>query len=120
MNDSHAATDREHVDGMAAAAAEQFAAYPASWYPFCAERSLRRGPLTRALLGREMVGFCTASGTITVLDARCAHMSADLGRGRVVGEALQCPFHHWEYATDGRCQRIPAQADIPAFARQRT
>jgi hypothetical protein len=36
----------------------------------------------------------------------------------VIGEALQCPFHHWEYGPDGRCIRIPAQAEVPAFARQ--
>jgi nitrite reductase/ring-hydroxylating ferredoxin subunit len=120
MSDTSAATDREHVNGMAAPAAEQFAAYPASWYPFCTERALCRGPLTLSLLGRGMVGFRTAGSKIAILDARCAHMNADLGRGRVVGEALQCPFHHWEYGTDGRCRKIPAQADIPAFARQRT
>jgi phenylpropionate dioxygenase-like ring-hydroxylating dioxygenase large terminal subunit len=43
-----------------------------------------------------------------------------LGRGRVVGDCLQCPFHHWEYAADGKCRRIPARDAIPPFAAQRT
>lgn len=119
MNDANSATELQHANGAAAPPAVQFSAYPASWYPFCSERELFRGPLTRSLWGRELVGFRTAGGQIAVLDARCSHMNADLGRGQVVGEAIQCPFHHWEYGTDGRCQRIPAQAAIPAFAQQR-
>jgi phenylpropionate dioxygenase-like ring-hydroxylating dioxygenase large terminal subunit len=50
--------------------------------------------------------------------ARCAHLGASLGGGQVVGDCLQCPFHHWEYDVAGRCRRIPATAEIPSFARQ--
>src|SRR5437588_724610 len=101
-----------------APAADHFPAYPASWYLFCRSSDLRRGPLSRALLGRELTAFRTASGRAAVLDARCAHQGANLGHGRVAGEAIACPFHNWEYGPDGRCVRIPAQSCIPAFARQ--
>lgn len=70
------------------------------------------------MLGRRLAALRTSSGRVAVLDARCSHLGADLGRGRVVGEALQCPFHHWEYGADGRCTRIPSAAEIPAFACQ--
>jgi phenylpropionate dioxygenase-like ring-hydroxylating dioxygenase large terminal subunit len=42
-----------------------------------------------------------------------------LGRGRVVGGSIQCPFHHWEYGANGRCTRIPMTTTIPAFAQQK-
>ena len=45
-------------------------------------------------------------------------MGADLTRGRVIGGALRCPLHGWEYAGDGRCVRIPVTAVIPPFACQ--
>jgi phenylpropionate dioxygenase-like ring-hydroxylating dioxygenase large terminal subunit len=45
-------------------------------------------------------------------------MGANLAEGRVVGECLRCPFHHWQFDVTGRCRHIPASADIPAFARQ--
>jgi phenylpropionate dioxygenase-like ring-hydroxylating dioxygenase large terminal subunit len=37
-----------------------------------------------------------------------------------VGETIRCPFHHWRFATDGRCEEIPSQRAIPAFARQQS
>jgi nitrite reductase/ring-hydroxylating ferredoxin subunit len=98
--------------------ADRFPEYPDSWYLFCAARQLRRGPVSRDLAGRRLVAFRTAGGRLAVMDARCGHLGADLGRGCVVGEAVRCPFHHWEYAADGRCVRVPAGGSAPAWARQ--
>src|SRR5262245_51441531 len=98
--------------------ADRFPAYPVSWYLFGLSRQLRRRPLSRAMLGRRLVAYRTAGGPVVVLDARCSHLGADLGRGRVVGECIQCPFHHWEYGPDGRCTHIPVTDDIPPTARQ--
>ncbi len=92
--------------------------YPASWYPFCTSRQLRGKPISKRILGRQLVAFRTASARVAVMDARCVHMGADLGRGRMVGESIQCPFHNWEYGLDGHCVHIPATAAIPHFARQ--
>jgi nitrite reductase/ring-hydroxylating ferredoxin subunit len=97
--------------------ASRFPAYPASWYLFGRGDELRRGPVSKDLIGRRLVAYRTAGGRAVVMDARCAHLGADLGRGRVVGDGLQCPFHNWEYGPDGRCTHIPHAADIPPFAR---
>lgn len=92
---------------------------PESWYLFCPSRRLDRKPFSRPFLGRRLVGYRTASGRAVVMDANCAHLRADLGRGAVVGEMLRCPFHHWHYGPDGRCARIPSGKAPPASARQR-
>lgn len=98
--------------------ADRFPDYPISWYLFAPSTALRRGPLARDIFGRRLVAFRTASGRLAVLNARCSHLGADLGRGCVAGESLRCSFHHWEYGIDGRCTRIPVTADIPPTARQ--
>lgn len=100
--------------------AEAFPAYPASWYLFGDSRELRRGPVSRRLLGRLLVAFQTASGRLAVMDGQCAHLGADLGFGDVVGETIRCPFHHWRYGCDGVCASIPGQDGIPPFARLRS
>ena len=101
-------------------AADEFSAYPASWYLFCESRQLRDKPFSQRILGRQLVAYRTASGQITVMDAHCAHLGADLGCGTVVGETIQCPFHHWRYGADGVCTSIPNVGQIPPFARLRT
>jgi phenylpropionate dioxygenase-like ring-hydroxylating dioxygenase large terminal subunit len=104
----------------AAPPADHFPAHAAGWYLFAHEREFARGPVARDMLGRRLVGFRGAGGAFHVMDARCSHLGADLGRGSVHGDCLRCPFHHWEYGPDGRCRHIPAQAEIPRHARQRT
>jgi nitrite reductase/ring-hydroxylating ferredoxin subunit len=100
--------------------ADAFPAYPASWYLFCESKQLRHKPFSQRILGRQLVAYRKASGQVAVLDAHCAHLGADLGCGNVVGETIQCPFHHWRYGADGVCTSIPHAAQIPAFARLRT
>jgi len=103
-----------------APSADHFPAYPASWYLFCESRELKTKPLSRRILGHQLVAFRTASGRVTVMDANCAHLGADLGCGTVVGESIRCPFHHWQYGPDGACISIPNLTQIPSFARLRT
>lgn len=98
---------------------DEFPQYPASWYYFGRLSELRGGPVSKELLGQRLVAFRTEGGRLTVLDARCCHMGTDLGHGCIVGESIQCPYHHWEFGADGICMRIPAGGEIPAFARQR-
>ena len=103
---------------LVAPPASSFPAYPASWYLFGKVDALRHGPLSKRILGRDLVAFATASGQLAVLDARCSHLGANLGCGRVVGESIQCPFHNWQYGVNGHCTGIPGTSQIPPFARQ--
>ncbi|MEE8077988.1 MAG: Rieske 2Fe-2S domain-containing protein [Pseudomonadales bacterium] len=86
---------------------------------FCPSVELAGKPLSKQFLGQRLVAYRTTGGKPVVMDARCSHMRADLGCGRVVNDALQCPLHHWEYGPNGRCRHIPASDVIPAFAGQR-
>jgi phenylpropionate dioxygenase-like ring-hydroxylating dioxygenase large terminal subunit len=97
-----------------------FPTSPVAWYLFCHTSELQCGPVAKRILGRELVAFRTASGKLAVLDARCSHLGANIGCGEVVGETIQCPFHHWRFDRDGRCAEIPALREIPAFARQQS
>lgn len=92
--------------------------FPASWYPLCRSSELK----TRRVLRREAFGivlavFRTRSGCPAAVHAQCSHMGADLSYGRVVGERLRCHLHEWEFGVEGRCEHIPATADIPKRAK---
>ena len=47
----------------------------------------------------------------------CKHMGPDLSLGDVIGDNLRCAFHHWEYGTDGVCNRLATSDKIPPQAR---
>ncbi|HWF05742.1 MAG TPA: Rieske 2Fe-2S domain-containing protein, partial [Candidatus Angelobacter sp.] len=93
---------------------------PAGWSFFCTERELARGPVSITYLDRRLVAFRTSFGQIGILDANCSHMGADLAMGRVVEDCLECPFHNWRFAIDGKCVGVPRSTTVPAFARQRS
>jgi aminopyrrolnitrin oxygenase len=103
---------------VCAPSADEFPLYPTSWYLFCRSTDVWDRPYSKAFLGKQLVAYRRTNGGLVVMDARCSHLGSDLGAGKVVGDCLRCPFHDWEYAADGRCTRIPAQREIPTFARQ--
>lgn len=92
--------------------------YPPAWYYFASVKELSRGPVSKQMIGKSLVGFLTESGQPGVLSDRCAHMGSQLAGGCVVGENLQCSLHHWQFGTDGSCPHIPATKKIPSFASQ--
>jgi phenylpropionate dioxygenase-like ring-hydroxylating dioxygenase large terminal subunit len=60
--------------------------------------------------GQEMVARRAESGQHTVMNAYCEHLGALLGYGGTVcGEVLQCPFHGWQWNSQGRNVCIPYQ-----------
>jgi phenylpropionate dioxygenase-like ring-hydroxylating dioxygenase large terminal subunit len=103
---------------LSAPAVNDFPLYPVSWYLFGPSRAVGGKPVTREILGRRLVAYRTSTGAVVLMHGRCSHLGADLGQGSVVDDNLQCPFHHWQYAADGRCVHIPSQAHIPGHARQ--
>jgi hypothetical protein len=50
------------------------------------------------------------------MSAYCAHLGADLAEGKVLGNAVQCAFHFWEFNADGRCQKVGCGDPAPKSA----
>jgi len=96
-----------------------FAKFPASWYLLCRARDLDRGPVSRRIVGVDLVAWRPDPSKVIVMEGRCSHMGADLGKGSVVDGCLQCPFHGWRYGPDGVCRHIPLGGAPPPWAQQR-
>ena len=86
------------------------------WHPVAALHELGDAPLAVTLLGEELVLWRDAAGAVHAFDDRCPHRGTKLSLGRVQiagGSArLECAYHGWQFAGDGRCVHIPA---VPAF-----
>lgn len=66
----------------------------------------------------DLVLFRTESGEVVLLDAFCRHLGAHLGYGGVVaGDRIRCPFHAWEFDTQGACRNVPYAKKVPPKAK---
>ena len=82
------------------------------WHPVArVEQFEGGGPVAARLLGEDLVVW-RSGGEFFAWRDLCMHRGTRLSLGRVVdGVRLECPYHGWTYATDGRCVLMPAHPD---------
>ncbi|MBZ0089813.1 MAG: Rieske (2Fe-2S) protein, partial [Thermoanaerobaculia bacterium] len=91
-----------------------------AWYAVARSREIREGRISSGVLGGNRIALWRESkGELRALDARCAHLGADLTQGDLVCGRLRCPFHHWEYDVDGRVATAPVSPACAASVRER-
>ena len=78
-----------------------------NWVPAEFARRLRAEPRAVVVAGVELALFRDARGVAHALVDRCPHRSVRLSLGRVADGCLECPYHGWRFAGDGRCERVP-------------
>ena len=77
------------------------------WVPAAFARQLRDRPLPVDVGGVALVAFRDGDGRAQVLIDRCPHRSVRLSLGQVRDGCLECPYHGWRFAGDGRCAHVP-------------
>lgn len=91
-----------------------------NWYVAAPSSEVGDQPLHARMLGCDFVLFRGAGGKLACLSDACCHRGGSLSRGQCVNDCVQCPYHGWEYDSEGRVRRIPSLGDdakIPARAR---
>ncbi len=79
-----------------------------SWYPVSRSSDIKNGQhKTIKIFSRDWLLFRTDTGKISFVSRYCCHMGADLDRGKVVKETIECPLHAWRFDASGRCVDIP-------------
>ena len=78
----------------------------AGWFPIATVRQLGRKPLARMLMDTPLVVFRGETGPAVLLDS-CPHRHVALSAGRLRGSEIECPYHGWRFAGDGRGTLTP-------------
>jgi len=78
------------------------------WHPVATSGEADEGPFATVLLDVRVVVYRSNGKATAALDI-CPHRGAQLSRGAIVEEELQCPYHGLRFDGDGRCTLIPAQ-----------
>lgn len=90
---------------------------PQDWVDVGAAEDFRRTPLREAQLGERVVAISYKDGRFGVISNVCNHVGGPLGRGRLDGEYVVCPWHQYKFH---RCtgEGEPGyEADkVPAYA----
>lgn len=86
-------------------------------HPVLDAGALRDAPVGVRLLGADWVLWRDAQGAPRAAPDRCPHRGTKLSLGRVCAGELECAYHGWRFAGDGRCVAIPA---LPAFVPPRS
>jgi phenylpropionate dioxygenase-like ring-hydroxylating dioxygenase large terminal subunit len=81
------------------------------WYPVAASDAVtHEKPLRTRILTLDFVAFRDTAGKAHVLSDTCVHRGAALGKGKVKGDCVECPYHGWQYDGSGHCRTIPSLA----------
>jgi phenylpropionate dioxygenase-like ring-hydroxylating dioxygenase large terminal subunit len=81
------------------------------WYAVLESKELKINKLLGAKrLGERLAFWRNNKGEVICFKDKCAHRGASLAAGRICSdnEAIQCPFHGFEYDNTGKCRLIPA------------
>ncbi|TVT79384.1 aromatic ring-hydroxylating dioxygenase subunit alpha [Pseudomonas sp. H3(2019)] len=79
----------------------------AQWWPVALSHELRNTPLACQVHDTPLVLFRANDGRPAALPDRCPHRFAPLSAGKVRDGQIECPYHGWRFAADGRCTRVP-------------
>jgi phthalate 4,5-dioxygenase oxygenase subunit len=87
------------------------------WLPVYRAEDLEAGGAPRpvSVVGEKLVVFRDHAGKVGVLDESCPHRGASLTLARNVDCSLQCLYHGWRIAADGRVVETPSESEDATF-----
>ncbi|CAI9115370.1 OLC1v1016260C3 [Oldenlandia corymbosa var. corymbosa] len=79
------------------------------WYPVAFSSDLKNDKMIPIDCFEEpWVIFRGKDGKPGCIRNTCAHRACPLDLGTVKDGRVQCPYHGWEYSTDGKCEKMPS------------
>ncbi len=88
-----------------------------AWYAAAWSSEVGREPLARTFLNEKVVLYRKEDGGVVALGDVCPHRFAPMHKGRVQGDALECPYHGLQFGETGACHRNPHGDVIPPALR---
>lgn len=69
-----------------------------TWHDVAAIGDLAEGAVIEVVAGGAIVALANVGGEIYAIDGICAHQGGPLGKGKLEGNCLTCPWHGWQYS----------------------
>ena len=68
-------------------------------------------PVSAKLMGEKIVMWRSENGNINIWKDFCAHRGSPLSLGKVKNCKIVCPYHGWNFDSDGKCVHVPAHPE---------
>ena len=83
--------------------------YMPGWYALLPSKELpkKSRPLSINRFDLPLVIWRKKDGTIAILLDKCPHRGAQLSLGKITNDAIECPFHGYQFETKGSCIMAP-------------
>ena len=76
--------------------------FPKSWYLVGRSEDFTTDkPTSIELHKKKFVVYRKSDGSLAAVSSRCTHMGSNLAHGCIKNDHLVCPFHAWQYNSDG-------------------
>ena len=73
------------------------------------------GTALEAVAGDQMVALFNVDGEFYALDGVCPHQGGALGRGKLCGTVVTCPWHGWQFDVRDGTHQINPKIVQPKF-----
>lgn len=79
------------------------------WYVVLESNEVKAGKLLGVKrLGKSLVFYRETDGSIVCMEDKCSHRGVKLSIGKLNDNCVMCPFHGFEFNSQGECIKIPA------------
>ena len=78
------------------------------WYAVIESREVEHKPIGVIRMGEKLVFWRDQTNKVHCFVDKCVHRGAELSKGKLKDNKIQCPFHGLEYDVSGRVVLIPA------------
>lgn len=80
-----------------------------AWYILAQSKTIKSALVKKEIMGIPLVTWRTNEGKLCVLEDRCTHRNAPLSEGKILNNCVVCPYHGWEFDSDGHCVNVPSE-----------
>jgi phenylpropionate dioxygenase-like ring-hydroxylating dioxygenase large terminal subunit len=81
--------------------------YLSGWYAIAPSARVKKKPVVIERFGLSLVLWRNNNGTLVALQDSCPHRGAKLSLGKLTGDTIRCPYHGFEFGTEGQCTFAP-------------
>lgn len=87
----------------------------ATWVFLCKQADCPPGGSLELVAADRMVALFNVDGAFHALDGVCPHQGGPLGKGKLVGRTVTCPWHGWQFDVSTGCNKVASTIVQPCF-----